>query len=767
MIRLSSLLVVLLGMCCLEVHAQKIPIGQWQSHLPYNTALSIATDDVNVFVATRHSFYVYNAANEEAIPYSKVNGMSDIGMSKIGYDRLTETVILGYSNSNIDLFSNGSFYNIPHLKQKNVSGTKKINHIYTVDGQAYISTDVGVLVINLDKYEVKETYAFSKSGIDIQIKAVTLHNNMLYAATTDGLYRISRTHPNIQDFQAWQVLDSNRNFETVITSNNKIFAAQPNDVFVIEADTLRSVYNSTDTSITTIVPGVNSLWVLEYNDSTFAGKAKKMNSDYSFSDSFSTSGPAQEIIDTRMADSTKWIASNNNGLLRRTMKGDPYLTVVPDGPGDVASFDISISGKDILVAHGGYDDRYNPLYSPSGFSVYSNDKWKSYKIFNYAPFGDTVFDFVKIMKGPQGEIYAGSSQSGLFILKTDGSYEYYKQNSFIDPSSTGSNLYRISGMTFDNDGVLWLTVYGGTPNELVARTKDGTWYKYSIPASRGIAHAAANIMTDDNNLKWYTIPSGGGVMVFDDNRTPENPLDDSYRQLLVGDGSGGLPNNEVYSLAKDRNGSIWIGTANGIGIVNCPSQVIARKCEAERRIVQFDNFAGLLFQNEQVRTIAVDGANRKWIGTTNGVWLLTPNGDAIIERFTIDNSPLPSNLIQKISINQLTGEVYIGTELGMMTYRGTATEATGREDEKLITFPNPVPSGYAGTIAIKGFMENADVRITDISGQLVFRTTAHGGQAIWNGMDYTGRRPQSGVYLIFGANKDGSQTVKGKMVFME
>lgn len=767
MIRFSSLLVVLLGACGWAAQAQKIPIGQWQSHLPYNTALSIATDDVNVFVATRHSFYIYNAANEEAIPYSKVNGMSDIGMSKIGYDRLTETVVLGYTNSNIDLFNNGNFYNIPHLKQKNVSGTKKINHIYTADGQAYISTDVGVLVINLNRYEVKETYAFSKAGIDIPIKAVTLHNNLLYAATTEGLYRISRTHPNIQDFQAWQAIDSNRSFETVITSDNKVFAAQPNDVYVVEADTLRSVYNSADTLITTIVPGVNSLWVLEYNDSTIVGMAKKMNNDYSFSDSFSTSGPAQEIIDTRMQDSTKWIASNNAGLLRRTMKGDPFLTVFPDGPGDVASFDISISGKDILVAHGGYDDRYNPLYSGSGFSVYSNDKWKSYKIFNYAPFGDSVLDFVKIMKGPQGEIYAGSSQSGLFILKPDGSYEYYKQNSFIDPSSTGSNLYRISGMTFDNEGILWLTVYGGTPNELVARAKDGTWYKYSIPASRGIAHAAANIMTDDNNLKWYTIPSGGGVMVFDDNRTPENPLDDKYRQLLAGDGSGGLPDNEVYCLAKDRSGSIWIGTANGIGIVNCPSQVISRNCEAEKRIVQFDNFAGHLFQNEQVRAIAVDGANRKWIGTTNGVWLVSANGDAIIERFTIDNSPLPSNLVQKISIDQVTGEVYIGTELGMMTYRGTATEATNNDKEQLITFPNPVPSGYAGTIAIKGFMENADVRITDISGQLVFRTTAHGGQAIWNGMDYTGRRPQSGVYLIFGANRDGSQTVKGKMVFME
>ena len=370
------------------------------------------------------------------------------------------------------------------------------------------------------------------------------------------------------------------------------------------------------------------------------------------------------------------------------------------------------------------------------------------------------------MSGPTGEIYAGSTQSGLFILKADGSYEYYKQNSFIDPSSTVSTLYRISGMTYDNDGVLWMTVFGGTPNELLARTADGTWHTFSITANRGIAHAAAHITVDDFNQKWFAGSSGGGVIVYDDNHTPELKSDDRYIQLLSGEGSGGLPDNEVYCIANDKSGSMWIGTANGIGIVNCPSQVIQRQCEAEKRIVQCDQCAGYLFQNDLVRTIAVDGANRKWIGTNNGVWLISANGDEIIERYTKDNSPLPSDLIQKITIDPASGDVYIGTQQGLMSIRGTAIDG-GKQNSERITYPNPVPSGYSGTIVIKGFVENADVLITDISGQLVYRTTALGGQAIWNGKDYTGRRPQSGVYLIFGTNRDGTETVKGKMVFME
>lgn len=227
---------------------------------------------------------------------------------------------------------------------------------------------------------------------------------------------------------------------------------------------------------------------------------------------------------------------------------------------------------------------------------------------------------------------------------------------------------------------------------------------------------------------------------------------------------GGLPDNTVYCLAKDRRGSIWIGTANGIGIVNCPSQVIAGDCESELRIVQYDQFAGYLFQNEQVRTIAVDGANRKWIGTNNGVWLISDDGEEILHRFTESNSPLPSNRIQNIRIDPISGEVYFGTENGLVSYRGTATEPKARQEEILV-FPNPVPSGYSGPIAFRDLTANADLRITDMSGQLIFRTRAQGGQAVWNGKDYTGRRPQSGVYLIFVTDPQGRETGVGKMVF--
>jgi ligand-binding sensor domain-containing protein len=252
--------------------------------------------------------------------------------------------------------------------------------------------------------------------------------------------------------------------------------------------------------------------------------------------------------------------------------------------------------------------------------------------------------------------------------------------------------------------------------------------------------------------------------VYDDGGTPDNLNDDRQVHLGTSVGQGNLPSNTVRCLAKDRDGAIWLGTDAGIGIVNCPSLVIDGQCDAEQRVVQYDNFAGLLFSNESVRAIAVDGGNRKWIGTLNGVWLLSPDALTILNRFTVDNSPLPSNTIEKIAIDGVTGDVYFGTADGLVSYRGTATVASD-QGSKIQTFPNPVPAGYSGQIAIRGLTTDADVRITDITGKLVYRTKANGGQATWNGLDYTGSRPSSGVYLIFVSDKLGTETAAGKLLF--
>jgi ligand-binding sensor domain-containing protein len=262
-------------------------------------------------------------------------------------------------------------------------------------------------------------------------------------------------------------------------------------------------------------------------------------------------------------------------------------------------------------------------------------------------------------------------------------------------------------------------------------------------------------------------PRGIGLFVLNDNNTIDNTNDDKVRKLTTGAGYGNLPSNEVYCIAKDKNGKMWVGTADGIAIFNCPESTFSSGgCDAELKVVQYDLNAGLLFQRELVKTIAVDGANNKWIGTNNGVWLISDDGEKIIHRFTNTNSPLPSNEINKIVVHPLTGDVYIATNAGLMMYRAEATEGA-KTQNNLRVFPNPVPSGYSGQIAIEGLTENADVRITDAAGRLVYRCTATGGRAVWNGKTYLGEKPHSGVYLVFVSNSDGSVAKSGKLVIEE
>jgi ligand-binding sensor domain-containing protein len=760
-----ALLLITICFLQLDVHSQEQPIGAWRSHLPYNSCIGIASDGKSLFVNSATSFYTLNMTTNETEGHSKVDGMADQGMSVIGYDTLTNTVVITYANSNIDLYSDDKFYNLPQLKTKSYSSSKQVNNVYTVNGYAYLSTGVGIVVIDLKRRSIKETYSFSLNSQNIGIYGITIANGYIYAATEKGLYKAPKNSVTIQSFPTWVKLDTTRNFISITSLNNKVFVAKADSFFALENDVLKFVYRN-DTNITHIDAGNGGIWVSEYSKVTFTGKIKKFATDtYQLLDTFNLSGKSRQVLTTD--NTTMWIADEFLGMRKQEFGGQPFGTKVPEGPNFFTCYDIYAYDNDVWVTHGGYDDKQKAFGYGYGFSNYKDDKWKIYKQYDYTVFGDSMLDFTRVIKGPDGTMYYGSAQSGLLIVKTDGKTEYYKQNSFIDPSSVSGTWYRIGGFAFDSKSNLWMTVYGGQ-HQLAVRATNGTFYTYSVPVSTGtVPNAAADIVVDDNGQKWYaTSGAASGVVVYNDNGTIENANDDSYRQLLSGKGSGGLADNEVYCLAKDKNGAIWIGTKNGISIVSCTGQVISGGCEADNKIVQYDDFAGYLFQTQAVRTIAVDGANRKWVGTNNGVWLISAEGDKIVSRFTIDNSPLPSNAIQKITIDPVTGDVYIGTESGLVSYRGTATEG-GKENSNVKVFPNPVQSGYTGTIAIKGLVDNADVRITDISGQLVYKTKALGGQAVWNGLDYTGRRPQSGVYLIFATNKDGSQKNVSKMVFME
>jgi len=741
---------------------QDKPIGSWRSFLPYNNAIGVAIGGNVLYAISEQGFYSFDATDGQVEAYSKVEGMHDLGMQCIGYDDATSTVVLVYANGNIDLFKDNTFYNVPELKIKTVAGAKTVFSVYTRNGLAYLSTSVGVIVLDLTRKSIKETYEFSVNSLAIPVRGLIQQGDSLFALTEYGVYRANVNSPELQNFQAWQRIDTIKGFKYISALPAGIFLANDSLVFKLEGGGRTLMYR-TSADIQHMDRVGDDLYVGTYDSKVFEGTLAILSGS-GVKDSINMGGrkPRQVVL---RGDGSVWIADEFGGLMKYDDKKEfNYFT--PTGPTDFNSFDIYARNGDLWIAHGGFNGKYQPLGNFAGISNLKDDKWKYLTRYTYHPF-DTLSDFSVFLKDEQsGVIYAGSMTNGLFILQPDGKYELLADGSIFDKvPSIAPHERQIAGMAMDSKKNLWVATLFST-HQLYVKTPENVWHKFTVPN----VQFGGQMVIDDYDRIWFVGYNGDGVVVYNygSNETVGDKSDDASYRLVSGKGFGNLPANTVNCLAKDNNNNIWIGTTNGIGIVsNCtvPSTQTP-PCDADIPIVQYDQYAGYLFAGNNVRTIAVDGANRKWVGTDDGIWLLSPDASKIVYRFTVDNSPLPSNKIQKISIDPYTGDVYIGTEQGLVSYRSTAIEG-GATNSNVVSFPNPVPSGYQGTIAIKGLVANADVRITDISGQLVYRTKALGGQAVWNGLDYTGRRPQSGVYMIFASDANGNETYAGKMVFLK
>ncbi len=461
-------------------------------------------------------------------------------------------------------------------------------------------------------------------------------------------------------------------------------------------------------------------------------------------------------------DNMIWMADAQNGLVY--YDGAAFSNLTPNAPADVVAGSMLFINNSLWATAGAVTDNWTATGNRNGYFVFEKEEWHNYNA-GTAPYLNTLKDLLPLAADAAGNRYIGSFGNGLLVLDANGQHTIIQQ-----PTLPGANddpqATRVSGLATDAAGNLWLSAYGADRDVLVKKP-DNSWISFRIPYAHTY-NAVSDILIDDFDQPWIISPRENGLFVLNHGSSLENTADDRWMLYRAGAGQGNLPANDVRCLTKDKDGWIWVGTTQGIAIFPCAQDVFGAGCSAYLPIVKQDNFAGYLFHDEQVNAIAIDGANQKWVATEkNGVWLINATGEKILAHFDTDNSPLPDNAVYKVAIDPLTGEVFFATRLGLVSYRGTATEGvTEMKKDSVLVFPNPVPAGYNGIIAIRGLVQNARVKITDISGRLVFDTRAQGGQAVWNGKDYTGHRPQSGIYLIFATDDNGAEKLVTKLAFI-
>ena len=764
--RLSALLLFLVVFIKIELSAQQI--GEWIDHLPYNNAIAVAEGPEKIYCATTLAYFTYDKNGLYSVRRSKVNGLSDIGVNTLAFDKSRNLLIVAYTNANLDLIYNEEVINIADFKNANIPGEKSINHIYFHNDFAYLSTSIGILVVDLVKKQIKDTYKIGPGGTEININATASDGEYLYAATDIGVFRASLIDgSNLLSFTNWFIQNDLPSTESdaIIYFNNQIYAAVDTQLFNYSNNSWNVVYSDTAWSIISLSMTADQLVGTEVKDKTKpvpdAARVILIEKDHAISyrlDQGQLQVPRQSLIDDK---GVLYVADVYGGLIRSTGPGQKE-NIAPNGPATSRVYDMDAENGNLYVAPGGANVSFQFTFNRDGFFVYENNWWGNYNFYNFQELDD-IYDILTVAADPTSDIvYFGSLYGGL--IKFDGVIQLFtKDNSPLLAPQGDSERTPIAGLVFDQDNNLWLTNYG-THKPLVALTPDGKWYSFSLP---GNITGPSQIVVDDFGQKWMIMPreNNYGIAVYNNNNTLDNVSDDSAILLNTSESNGALPTNDITALAKDKDGEIWAGSTQGVMIFNCASEVTSGKCKAFRPLLELDGYFSYLLEAEVISSIAVDGANRKWIGTQNGAFLLSPDGTKQIAYFNEENSPLFSNAIIDITIDDKTGIVYFGTEKGIVGYKGTATEG-GEKHENVTVFPNPVRHEYNGPIAIKGLVRDADVRITDVSGKLIYKTTAFGGQAIWDGKNYNGERAQTGVYLIFSSNKDGTETFVTKLLFI-
>ncbi|MFT5383174.1 MAG: ligand-binding sensor domain-containing protein, partial [Saprospiraceae bacterium] len=662
--------------------------------------------------------------------------------------------------SNLDLIKPNKIVNLPFIKEDpNIVGDKAIYNIFLAnDDLAYLACGFGVVELNIDR----EEFGFT-TKMNLKVNDIHIYEGSFYAATNEGIYRASNDGSlNLQDFGNWKLLGTEEGFpsdyssRSVETYNGKLYIDIDDTLYYYENSTLVEIYTEEGFEITFLSADGAHLLVGMGCIESCEGKVlffdENHNTQRSGSKCVSRTHYAIEDSNGGVWYGDRWdairISETATGDCRKETFNSPYTH---------DAIELVIDDNDLYVT-----TETPPSNNSNGFYQFKDGNWNIFNsLFNSALSG--IRSVYRVAVHPENKkIYAGTFYQGLWEIDGENYTLYDSSNSPLGESAEAGRV-RIGGLAFDKDNNLWMANHTSA-SPLVVLKNDGTWQNnFNLPYN-----ALQDIVIDEAGNKWSKIDgSGQGIAVFNEGDMTVQSDDQVWTFTTS---NSALPTNIVNCIAVDLDGDVWVGTDEGVVVFECGSNVFDTQCKGSRRIVEVDGFNAYLLETESVRTIAIDGANRKWFGTTNGVFVQSANGEDQIAFFDKDNSPLFNNTINDIAINRNSGEVFIGTASGLISIRGEATGGGSRHESTVFAYPNPVRPDYNGPIAIKGLPRDANVKITDVSGQLVYETKALGGQAIWDGRDYNGRKAASGVYLVFSTSKevlDNPDAEVTKILFMK
>jgi hypothetical protein len=770
-----------------ELFFAQYKIGQWADHLPYNSAVSVTRGYDKVYAATGGAVFSLNWADNSIERLNKITGLNDVGAKIVKFNDYNNTMIVAYSNSNIDVLKDGEFLNFSDIKRKNITADKTIYGVSFYKQFAYIATGFGIVVFDTDRLEFKDTYIIGPNGGYLSVLSVAANATTIYAGTETGLKQAS-INSNLADFSSWTNVPSlpARTINCVARYENYIFANYsayqynggwmqdtlyifdgnawsvfPKNFFSSsESYIIRSVLPDEKNHLVMIVDQwnperweVNSGWQLIKQ---LWGVSFKDENNKTFYPDYT-----EAVYTPAFGNENYCLGTKNCGLIR--YENWTANRILIDGPVTNYVSQVEILKDKLIMAPSYLTEVWYNQYRKTGVYTRSKNDWKN---ITKHPLGDSIEDIncVEFFNNDPDHFFAGSWGHGLLEFRGDTLYKIHNNsNSALQPATTTATSVRINGIVSDSLGNLWVS-NAFTKYVIAVLKPNNTWANLNFGNFVQNTNVAGKILIDKNNQKWVLLP-GTGFLVYDDGGNYAQPNSANTKKITSSAGNGGLPSGQVYAMCEDKDGDIWVGSDKGVAVFYNPESILSSSggWDAQQIIIEQNGVAKILLETEIVYDIAVDGINRKWIASKTGVYCFSPDGQTEIYHFTTDNSPLFSNTVIDLEYDGLTGDIYFGTTEGLQSYRTDVIDAFDNFTD-VYSYPNPVRPGYEGPIIIKGMVADANVKITDISGALVYETQSRGGQAVWYGKNFKGERVSSGVYVVFCASSDGEQKILTKIL---
>lgn len=771
----KRLIVFLICILPISILAQDFS-ALWKGYFSYYNIKQVSQGNNKIYAASDNAVFSVDAATNELKELTTINGLSGETISTIYYSEAYQLLVIGYENGLIEIaFDNDDkvLTVVDIIEKPTIPATnKRINHFNGYGNVVYISSNYGISVFNLERLEFGDTYFIGDGGGQIQVNQTTVFEGYIYAACFggNGIRKGLVTSPNLIDFQNWQTITSG-DFIAIESVENNLYTVNTNrQIFRVTNDVLNALfqygtipYNIRNVAGKLIVTTSNNVFVYT-SDFT-------LTSQVAISTEFST----QYTSATADANFI-YVGTTDFGILKTPILSPvTFEEIHPEGPLLNTPFSLRVEPNGLWVTFGEYNIFYNPYpLNSRGFSHLKNDLWLN------TPYSDVFeaksLNTISINPLKPNQVFISSFYSGLLEVNDEApTILYNEQNSALEslviPNNPTYIDVRVGQSAFDSNGLLWVTL-GQVQNQLKSyNPSNNQWKSYTLDAIIPAANknnGFADIVIDDNQTKWVAAGNNYGVIAFNENNG--KPLIKGiYKE------AENMPSEFVTALALDNRNQLWIGTYRGLRVLYNPTNFFTDdNVSVDEIIILEEGIAKELLFQQYITDIKVDGTNNKWIGTgDSGLFYMSSDGQKTIYHFTKENSPLPSNSIREVAIDDSRGIVYIATNNGLVSFKAGGSSPF-ENLESAYAYPNPVRPNFNivdQKVKIKDISENVNIKITDIEGNLVaeaqsrtnqrysgYNLEIDGGTAYWNGKNLANNIVASGVYLVMLSDLDTYET---------